>query len=49
MNRIHWRFAGRAAVVLSCVTFFATITVIGQVAEPQPVSNPPVHFVQLAH
>ncbi len=45
MNRIHWRSVSRAALVLSCATFFATITVIGQVADPQPVSQTPTHFI----
>lgn len=33
MNRSLWRRTRRAALVVSCVAYFATLAVIGQVAE----------------
>ncbi|MFS0886145.1 hypothetical protein [Aeromicrobium sp. 179-A 4D2 NHS] len=33
MNGSTWRRARRAALVVACVGFFSTMTVIGQVAE----------------
>lgn len=41
MNGIHWRTARRAALVIACAAFFATIAVIGQVADGNPVPQAP--------
>lgn len=41
MSEVTWSQARRTALVLSCVTFFAAITVIGQVAPPDPLPEPP--------
>lgn len=39
MNRFSWQQARRTVLVLSCATFFTTLTVIGQVAEPDPAPD----------
>ena len=36
MNRTRWRRARRTALVVACVGYFATLAVIGQVAEGDP-------------
>lgn len=46
MNRITWCQARRTVLVLSCAAFFATITVIGQVAEPGPIPEPPSRLLE---
>ncbi len=45
MNRITWCQARRTALVLACVAFFATITVIGLFADPNPVPEPPARLL----
>lgn len=41
MNGLHWRTARRAALLTACVAFFAAIAIIGQVADGNPVPQPP--------
>lgn len=42
MNRSTWRRARRTALVVACAGYFATMTVIGQVADgtPAPAVRP---------
>ncbi|MFO6452910.1 MULTISPECIES: hypothetical protein [unclassified Aeromicrobium] len=46
MNRFTWQQARRTALVLSCATFFTTVTVIGQVADPGPAPDPTHRLAQ---
>lgn len=45
MFHFDWRTTGRAALVVSFLTFFGAITVIGQVAEPGPVPEAPAFLL----
>jgi len=45
MNRIRWRRARRTALVVACVGYFATLAVIGQVAEGDPAPQQPTVLV----
>lgn len=44
MNRHSRRTVGRAVLVIACLAYFATITVIGQVSEGNPIPEPPARL-----
>lgn len=46
MNRSTWRRARRTALVVSCLGYFAALTVVGQVADGETVPDRPVSWLE---
>jgi hypothetical protein len=46
MNGSTWRRARRTALVVACLAYFATISVIGQVADGNAVPETPTFLLE---